>query len=49
VVDKAFEKRLIINPVGDWILRLAPPLIITEREVDAAIDTLRMVFQEVKA
>jgi predicted acetylornithine/succinylornithine family transaminase len=49
VVDKAFGKRLIINPVGDWILRLAPPLIITEREVDAAIDTLRMVFQEVKA
>ncbi|MEN3000903.1 MAG: acetylornithine transaminase, partial [Armatimonadota bacterium] len=41
VVDKAFAKRLIINPVGDWILRLAPPLVITEREVDAAMEILQ--------
>jgi len=49
VVDKAFEKQLIINPVGDWILRLAPPLVITEREVDEARAILQQVFQEVRA
>ncbi|GBC93889.1 Acetylornithine aminotransferase [bacterium HR15] len=48
VVDKAFEQRLIINPVGDWILRLAPPLVITEHEVDAAIATLQAVLREVR-
>ncbi len=49
IVDKAFEKRLIINPVGDRILRLVPPLIIEEREVDTAIGVLQQVFQEVEA
>jgi acetylornithine/N-succinyldiaminopimelate aminotransferase len=49
VVDRAFEKRLIINPVGETILRLVPPLVISEREVDDAIAILKQVFQEVKA
>ncbi len=49
VVDRAFEKQLIINPVGDWILRLVPPLVITEREVDDAIEILEQVFREARA
>jgi predicted acetylornithine/succinylornithine family transaminase len=48
VVDRAFEKRLIINPVGETILRLVPPLVISEQEVDDAIAILKQVFQEVK-
>lgn len=48
IVDKAFEKRLIINPVGDSILRFAPPLVIAEREVDEAIGILQEVFREAR-
>lgn len=46
VAQKAFEKRLILNAVGDWVLRLVPPLIITEKEALAAIEILNAVFSE---
>ncbi|MER3558127.1 MAG: acetylornithine transaminase [Armatimonadota bacterium] len=47
VAQHAFNKRLILNAVGDWVLRLVPPLIITENEVRQASEILREVFQEV--
>lgn len=46
VAQKAFEKRLILNAVGDWVLRLVPPLIITEKEAQEAIEVLNAVFSE---
>ncbi|MCX7687483.1 MAG: acetylornithine transaminase [Fimbriimonadales bacterium] len=47
VAQKAFEKRLIINAVGDWVLRLVPPLIITEADVQEFVQILHSVFKEV--
>lgn len=47
VAQHAFNKRLILSAVGDWVLRLVPPLIITENEVRQASEILREVFQEV--
>lgn len=38
---KAMSKGLIVNPIGDHILRMVPPLIITEELVNRAVVTLR--------
>lgn len=49
VVAKAFAHRLILNATSDHTLRLVPPLVLTEADVDEAIAILRQVFQEVEA
>jgi acetylornithine/succinyldiaminopimelate/putrescine aminotransferase len=36
---------LLINCTHDTVLRFLPPYIITEREVDAAIEMLNRVFE----
>jgi len=38
---KAMENGLIVNPIGENILRFVPPLIITKELVDRAMQTLR--------
>lgn len=38
---KALERGLIVNAIGDHILRMVPPLILTKELVDRAMDTLR--------
>jgi len=38
---KALEKGLIVNAIGDHILRFVPPLIVTKELVDRATSTLR--------
>lgn len=40
---KALENGLIVNPIGDNILRMVPPLILTRELVDRAIETLKKV------
>ncbi len=47
VVQKALERRLILNAIGDYVLRLVPPLVITERDADEAVEILQRVLQEV--
>lgn len=37
---KALEKGLIVNPIGERILRFVPPLILTKELVDRAVRTL---------
>jgi acetylornithine/succinyldiaminopimelate/putrescine aminotransferase len=46
VVQKALERRLILNAVGETILRIVPPLVITPADVDEAVEILRQVFAE---
>lgn len=41
MATKALEKGLIVNPIGDNILRMVPPLILTKELVDKAMETLR--------
>jgi 4-aminobutyrate aminotransferase-like enzyme len=45
-VQKALERRLILNAVGETILRIVPPLVITPDDVDEAVGILRQVFAE---
>lgn len=47
IVEKCQEKGLLINCVGENILRFLPPLIINENDVDEAINILEKVFNEI--
>ena len=40
VAQEALEKGLIVNPIGDSILRFVPPLIITMEQMDRAFEIL---------
>jgi acetylornithine/N-succinyldiaminopimelate aminotransferase len=40
VVQDAFERHLLINRTSDTVVRLLPPFIITEREIDEAVPLL---------
>ncbi len=44
IVKKALEKGLIVGTAGENTLRFVPPLIITKKEVDYAIDILKEVI-----
>lgn len=46
VVQKALEHRLILNAVGDSILRIVPPLVITPADADEAVAILRRVITD---
>jgi acetylornithine/N-succinyldiaminopimelate aminotransferase len=41
---RALEEGLIVNPIGERTLRLLPPLVIEEAEVDEALEILRRVL-----
>lgn len=45
-VERCREKGLLINCVNGYVLRLVPPLTITEQEVDEAARVLDEVFKE---
>ena len=40
VVAKARELGLLSNAIGDRVLRLAPPLTVSEKEIGEAVDLL---------
>jgi acetylornithine/succinyldiaminopimelate/putrescine aminotransferase len=40
-----FEQRLIVNATGPTTIRLLPPLIVDERELDDAVGRLRAVLE----
>lgn len=46
VVEKCLEKGLIINSLGNNMLRLVPPLVIDKKDVDEALDILKSVLME---
>ena len=39
-VEAALQRRLLINRTSDTVIRLLPPYVITEREVDEALPLL---------
>lgn len=45
---KSLENGLILNAVGDTILRFLPPLIITTKDVDEAMDKLQKSWSEIE-
>jgi acetylornithine/N-succinyldiaminopimelate aminotransferase len=40
VVEAALQRRLLINRTSDTVIRLLPPYVITEREIDEALPLL---------
>ena len=47
ICDLLIEKGLLTVPANDNIVRLAPPLIITNEEVDQAIEIIKNVIKEI--
>ena len=47
IVAKAFERGLLINCTQETVLRMLPPLIISEKEVEEMFDILNNIFKEV--
>jgi 4-aminobutyrate aminotransferase len=49
VIQACFKKGLLILGCGENVIRLIPPLIITQREADLALTILEEVLTEMKA
>jgi predicted acetylornithine/succinylornithine family transaminase len=49
VVDEARAKGLLVNRTGGTVVRLLPPLVITEPEIDRAVDILDVALGQVLA
>jgi acetylornithine/N-succinyldiaminopimelate aminotransferase len=47
VVDAARERKLLINRTSDTVVRLLPPYVITEREIDEALPLLEAAISTV--
>jgi len=41
---KLKEKGLLCKETHDWIIRFAPPLVITKEEIDQAMESIREVL-----
>ena len=44
---KAFEKGLLVVPTGGNVVRIVPPLVISQREVNILLDKLSLIFKEI--
>jgi acetylornithine/N-succinyldiaminopimelate aminotransferase len=49
VASAALDRGLIVNPVTGTALRLAPPLVVTDPEIDAALTRLGQALEDVGA
>jgi acetylornithine/succinyldiaminopimelate/putrescine aminotransferase len=49
VAETALSKGLLLNNATDTVVRIAPPLVITDAEIDRALDVLEEVWDEVSA
>jgi acetylornithine aminotransferase/acetylornithine/N-succinyldiaminopimelate aminotransferase len=47
IKGKCFEKGYLVGSVGNSILRLLPPLIVTRTDIDDMITTLDGIFSEI--
>ncbi|MFW6156642.1 MAG: aminotransferase class III-fold pyridoxal phosphate-dependent enzyme, partial [Armatimonadota bacterium] len=44
---ECFERGLVLNAIGTDILRLAPPLMISESQCEQAVETIAGVLEEI--
>lgn len=49
VIAAALERRVVVNRTSETVVRLLPPLVITEAEADAALDRLDAALAAVQA
>ncbi len=47
VTNKALEKGLIVNNIGEQTVRLLPPLIIGKKDCKKAVKILKKVLREI--
>jgi len=47
IVNKCLDNGFVINCIQENILRFVPPLIVQESEIDALVDCLDTIFQEI--
>jgi acetylornithine/N-succinyldiaminopimelate aminotransferase len=47
VVEAALQRRLLINRTSDTVIRLLPPYVITERDIDEALPLLEAALAAV--
>ena len=45
-VKRGFEQGIILNAPSENVLRLTPPLVISQQEIDTALEKLRTVVEE---
>ena len=48
IVTKALENGLLINLTAEYVIRLLPPLILTNEEADDAIERLSKTFEDIE-
>lgn len=48
LVKKCMEKGLLTNCAADTTLRFVPPLIVTQEDIERALEIIKSVFQEIK-
>jgi 4-aminobutyrate aminotransferase-like enzyme len=48
LAGRALDAGLLVNNVGAEVLRFTPPLVITDDEIDRALDILKGVWDEVR-
>ena len=46
---KCFDKKLLVTAIGDRVIRMVPPLIVTEKDCDTAVSILREAVTELTA
>lgn len=49
VKHKCFDKKLLITAIGESVIRMVPPLIVTEKDCDRAVDVIREAAEELTA
>jgi 4-aminobutyrate aminotransferase-like enzyme len=47
VLARCLEEGLLLSSAGEKVIRFAPPLIVSEEEVQRAVDLLNTVLSEV--
>jgi acetylornithine/N-succinyldiaminopimelate aminotransferase len=49
IKHKCFDRKLLITAIGSNIIRMVPPLIITEEDCDKAYEIIKAAVEEVSA
>jgi 4-aminobutyrate aminotransferase len=48
IICRALEKRLLLLPAGESVVRICPPLIISKEEADKGLDTIELAIRAVQ-
>jgi len=49
IIQRCFRKGLLLLGCGQNVIRIVPPLMVTQREADVALEILDSVFTDVES